>query len=552
MVTSKLIRRQLLNAFFFFSLCLGKEGFTQNCTLPFSLTPVKENNRIEWDKFPAFELPVKVIYGGPRFNDQNSRPLKHGFSHLSTFSGPEGNSLPPQNRAFLWYGVATPVDQPWGIREISSPWGNDMAVYRAHWDYLAGAFAELFQDSRGSGVPRADIICLDVERMKVTDREIVLLKSDPRIPETYRNLTDAAFLNTYKKDIRDLYATALQHLKNKNLPSYTKISNYSDTPVRGTWLNISSNSWTDWTTNKARTHYLMHDDQGNIGGNVYNQLDVLTPSPYYYYAFDNPLGKDYLSYLLFQIEVNKAWSNKPVIPFVWLRYHDAYNAVSTWIEPFMAEATAIFPFFSGAAGLWLWDNPGVEQENKNFATYEHFIYGLYRLSHFRHFLEGNNELVIPHPARDLMEQEKTIWRGIVKNREILIAAHNPFAADNEVTPVFLQHGNWTRTIQLKGKEVHLCSYSLDDTVTANPEPMAEVNFGPNPSAGILNLYVNQGQQLPEKITLINMLGIPVFEQTINFAANTAAFDVSHLPTGVYVIRLEKDGQTQNKKWVLSR
>src|SRR5690606_17053463 len=99
------------------------------------------------------------------------------------------------------------------------------------------------------------------------------------------------FLNTYKKDIRGLYAAALQHLKNKNLPAYTKISNYSDTPVRGTWLNISANSWTDWTTNKTRTHYLMQNDQGNIGGNVYDQLDVLTPSPYYYYAFDNPLGK---------------------------------------------------------------------------------------------------------------------------------------------------------------------------------------------------------------------------------------------------------------------
>src|SRR5690606_39089601 len=215
-----------------------------------------------------------------------------------------------------------------------------------------------------------------------------------------------------------------------------------------TWLNISTNSWADWTTNLSRTHYLMHNEEGKIGGNVYNQLDVLTPSPYYYYNFDNPLGKEYLSYLLFQIEVNKAWSNKPVVPFVWLRYHDAYNAEATWIEPFMAEATAIFPFFSGASGLWLWDNPGLEQENRNFATYEHFIYGLYRLSQFRHFFEGNYQLIIPQPARDLMEQVKPVWRGVVKDREILIAAHNPFAADNEETSVFLTHQNWTRTIKL--------------------------------------------------------------------------------------------------------
>lgn len=552
MITSKLLRRLLVFAIFSFSVCIGNEIIAQNCTSSFSLNPVKQNNLIEWDKFPSFDLPVRVIYGGPRFNDQDSKPLKHGFSHLSNFSGPEGNNLPPEKRAFLWYGVATPDGQPWGIRELSSPWGNNMDVYRAHWDHLAGAFAELFQDSRGSGIPRAEIICLDVERMKATDREIILLKSAPQIPDSYKALSDEVFLNTYKRDIRGLYSAALQHLKNKNLPAYTKISNYSDTPVRGTWLNISANSWTDWTTNKTRTHYLMHDDQGNIGGDVYNQLDVLTPSPYYYYAFDNPLGKDYLSYLLFQIEVNKAWSNKPVIPFVWLRYHDAYNEVSNWVEPFMAEATAIFPFFSGASGLWLWDNPGVERENKNFATYEHFVNGLYRLSQFKHFLEGNYQLVIPQPARDLMEQEKTIWRGIAKNNEILIAAHNPFAANNEETSVFLQYGNWTRTIKLKGKEVHLCSYSLDDTVTANPEPLAEVGFGPNPSAGILNLIVNHGQQLPERISLKNMLGISVFEQELNTSAGNASLDLSHLPPGIYVVQLEKDGQRLHKKWVLSR
>ncbi len=552
MITPKVIQRLFTGMACLQLLCVAHKGHTQNCSPPYVLNTVQENNAIQWDKFPAFDLPFTLVYGGPRFNDHESKPLKHGFSHLATFSGPEGNTLPPEKRAFLWYGVATAHSQPWGDREISSPWGNDMNVYRSHWDQIANAYAEQFQDSRGSGTPKAALICLDVERMKVTDREILLLKTSNQIPDNYKALSDNDFLKTYKNDIRGLYAEALQHLRKKNLPAYTKLTNYSDTPVRGTWLNISTNSWADWTTNLSRTHYLMHNEEGKIGGNVYNQLDVLTPSPYYYYNFDNPLGKDYLSYLLFQIEVNKAWSNKPVVPFVWLRYHDAYNAEATWIEPFMAEATAIFPFFSGASGLWLWDNPGIEQENRNFATYEHFIYGLYRLSQFRHFFEGNYQLIIPQPARDLMEQAKPIWRGVVKDREILIAAHNPFAADNEETSVFLTHQNWTRTIKLTGKEVHLCSYSLDDTVTSNPEPLTEIQFGPNPSDGQLNLIARPGQQLPQKLTLINMMGIHVFDQPLNVNAANASFDFSWLPGGVYIIQLEKNGQKQHKKWVLNQ
>lgn len=523
----------------------------QDCATPFQLKPVASNNTIEWDKFPNFNLPFEIIYGGPRFNDFQSKPLQHGFSHLATFSGSEGSTLPVEKRAFLWYGVATPDGQPWGIRELSSPWNNDPNVYRNHWNRIHNDFANIFEDTRGTGIPKASIICFDIERMKVTDREIALLRSNELIPASYRALPENEFIATYKRDIRKRYAESFQFLVNKNLPSNVRLSSYSDTPVRGTWLNITANSWSDWTSNKDRTHYLMQTEEGNIGGEVYDHLDVLTPSPYYYYNYENPLGKDYLSYLLFQVEVNKAWSSKPVIPFVWLRYHDAYNAEATWIEPFMAEATAIFPFFSGASGLWLWDNPGVERENKNFATYEHFIYGLYRLSQFKHFFEGNYQTVIPTPARNTMEQIQPIWRGVVKEGKILIAAHHPYAQPTSESTVIVSHGNWKRTITLKGNEIHLCEYALDDIVTANPEQTRQFKFGPNPSNNVLHIYPINPNAQHYKLLVRDLTGRVVHQSAAMPMRSEFAFELAQLPTGVYVLEWHEDAHIIRQKWVRS-
>ncbi len=135
-----------------------------------------------------------------------------------------------------------------------------------------------------------------------------------------------------------------------------------------------------------------------------------------------------------------------------MRIHDSFDPTVPMILPFQAQATAIFPFFSGAKGLWLWENGGIANtRQENYAAYEHFIYGLYRLSEFKDMFEGAYDLVIPESARDLMTSKKPVWRGVVKNGNILIAAQNPYAGDNDVTSVTLSYQKWVKTISLKGK-----------------------------------------------------------------------------------------------------
>jgi hypothetical protein len=514
---------------------------SQNCQPGYVLNPVTTNNSIEWSKFPEFSLPFKIIYSGPRFGDTQSQPLKHGFSHIAAFSGPEPGSLTASQRAMLWYGVATSSgNQPWADNTLRSPWGNDTAAYRSYWDNYA------------STVTSVDVVCLDIERMQREDRDILALKSNAQIPQNYRNLSDADFVTTYKRDMRWWYTEAANRLRAKGVKA--SLTSYSDVPIRNTWLNITANSWQDWTTNLARTHYLMQDNAGKIGGNFYNAMDFLSPSPYYYYGYDNPIGKDYLSYLLFSIESNAAWSNKPIIPFVWLRVHDSYDPNIPLITDFMAEATAIFPFFSGAKGLWLWENPFLSAERQeNYGSYEHFIYGLYRLSQFKDMLDGNYQLVIPMSARDNMEQQNPVWRGIVKGQNILIAAQNPYAADGATTSITVSYQNWARNITLKGKEVFLCKFDLNDSVNGVEPSLDMVNVYPNPASQELNVSLAGINGVTDvDFALTNSKGQSLLQQKLKaFAGETkTSIPLPKLPSGIYFARFTTVNRTVIKKVVI--
>jgi len=515
-------------------------SYGQNCQPSFILNPVTSNNTIEWSKFPEFTLPFKLIYSGTRFGDTQSQPLKHGFSHIAAYSGSEPGSLPVKNRAVLWYGVATSSgDQPWANNTLRSPWGNDTVAYRNYWDNYSRSMLQ------------ADIVCLDIERMQREDRDILALKTNNQIPQQYRNLSDNDFLATYKKDIRWWYTEPIKRLKSNGTNPAAQITAYSDVPVRNTWLNIISNTWQDWTINLARTHYLNQDNSGKIGGSYYNEFDIIAPSPYYYYGFDSPFGKDYLSYLLFHIEVNRAWSDKPVIPFVWLRIHDSYDPNTPMITPFMAEATAIFPFFSGASGLWLWENPffpGDRQEN--YTAYERFIYGLYRLSEFKDMFEGTHELVIPQSARDNMVLQNTIWRGVVKGNNIVIAAHNPYAAVNAETVVNVSYQKWYKTITLKGKEIFLCKFDLNDTVSSTAPFLSDVFVYSNPVQFDLNVVLSGINGMTDvDFSLVNTKGQVVLEKKLkSFAGETKdLITLPKLASGIYFARFSSKDKIITKK-----
>lgn len=515
-----------------------------------NFTPVSQSNQIEWSKFPDFTLPFPVIYGGPRFTDTQASPLRHGFSHLVDVKDNENGSLVRSNqRAFAYYGFATGLNQPW--ETIESPWANDISAYYAKWNsYLAGLSGGQ-KNAAGKYVLPINRLALDIERIHETDGRILRLKQDTRVPDTYRNLPDADFVATYKKDMRNLYAEGLRYIRQHADLTGVSVSSYADTPVLNTYLNVPTFSWADWTSQLSLTNYLVQNPTGSgIGGPYYEQLDALSPSAYYFYDYPNPLAQDYLAYLLFHVEVNRAWSNKPVVPWIWMRYHDSSGSSLQFIQPFMAEATAIFPFFSGAAGLWLWENPTLSPaRNDVYAAYEHFTHGLYRLSRFADMFQGGYELVIETPARDLMDKQLPVWRGVVKGNSILIAAQNPYAADGQKTNLTVRYKSWQQPIELTGREVYLCRFDMGN-VTATEPALPNVTVSPNPAQTVLTLSFEQLPPAATEIDLLNTRGQIVVRKAAT--SKTETLDVTTLPAGLYVLRIQNGTQSLTKKIVISR
>ena len=486
-------------------------------------------NRVEWSKFPPFSLPESftLIYGGPRLDGDTGEPLTHGFTHL-TQPRPAENT-PTRQRALDYSGFVYGLNQPW--ETLESPWGNDLGLYRARWTAWLREQAGGQTNAAGQFVLPADVLMVDLERVLETDAAILRLKQNTATPAAYRALADADFLRQYKKDITALYALGLQFLREKADLTRTRLSTYSDVPVRNAYANVVANTWTDWTTNPARLSFLTTDSTGlRVGGPFYNQLDFLSPSSYYYYDYPNPLAPDFLAYSLFQIEANRAWSTKPVLPFVWMRFHECCGNNLNFIPASMAEATAIFPFFSGAKGLWFWDNLSLATTRQDVhAAYEHFIQGLYRLSQFNAQFAGTYELVSETPARDLMDTRKPVWRGVFSQNKLLVAAHNPYAADGQTTTISITYKSWQGSITLAGREIALCQYDLGLLATETPT-LPDLHVYPNPARHELTIVAPQ----PGTVQLIDLRG-RVLRQIPN-NSGSLRLDVSTLPVGLYLIR----------------
>ena len=516
-------------------LLLPYATFAQTqCAERVSFTPVNVPNRVEWTKFPLFSLPdsFTLIYGGPRLMGDASGPLTHGFTH-QTQPRPEENTQPRQ-RALEYSGFVYGLNQPW--ETLESPWGNDLTLYRAKWTAWLRDQSGGNTNAAGQFVLPAEVLMVDIERVLETDAAILKLKQNTAIAATYRNLSDALFLQQYKRDMTTLYATGLRFLREKADLSRTKLSTYSDVPIRNAYANVVANSWADWTTNPTRLSFLTTDSTGQrLGGPFYDQLDFLSPSSYYYYDYPNPLAPDFLAYSLFQVEANRAWSSrvafsKPVLPFVWMRFHECCGNNPNFIPANMAEATAIFPFFAGAKGLWFWDQLNLSTTRQDVhAAYEQFIHGLYRLSQFKQQFTGNYELVAETSARDLMDARKPVWRGVFNQNQLLVAAHNPYAIEGQITMVPVSYKSWQGSITLTGREIALCQYDLSLLATESPA-LPDLKVYPNPAQNQLTVETIR----PGPVQLIDLQG-RILRRIPNISGSLR-LDISTLPAGLYLIR----------------
>jgi len=453
-------------------------------------TPSTQPFTINWDQFGEFYLPegVTVVYEGPNLNGFGAQddlaPLSHGFSHV-TFLGttPQGRAAStPAQRAIFWpqVQVVGPAGfSPW--RDAAIPWNNDLEAYQAYWTAQMSNAANGYPDSQGQPLPNVSLIVSDIERAHFSDADILSIKTHPAVPPEIAALPDEEFIDRYKRDMAALYTVPHEFLT-QQLGFQGRVSSYGEPPIHRTWWNIDNFSWTDWITNPQHLNYLLMDYPDpspnwlQTYGPLYERFTDIAPSAYFFYDYpethaQNPgmwnQAADYVAYLLFQIEVNQAWSDKPPLTFVLLRYHDSGVDGGQFIQPHMAHATPIFAAMAGS-GLWLWDyydSQGVGDPTLNYATYEHFISGLHRIAQHSELLEGNIERYHPpeQNPRDLMITNQPVWRAVVNHDQckILVAAHHPYQCPDSTTTIPITYaGTSVGTMTIEGLNTALTVFDL--------------------------------------------------------------------------------------------
>ena len=529
--------------FIFLLILLGFQSFGQtDCQEAPKYSLSNQNGVINWKQFPEFSLPFKIIYNGPRFNDSLKLPLKHGFSHLASFVKADTN-LPQKNRAILWGGVASLIGQPW--YEIESPWANDLDKYKEKWRREVREFADMFSDSQGKAMPNLDILMLDVEREIPTDAAIRFLKADTTLPQKYRKLSDIDFTERYKKDLANLYAEPIKYLKTNQIPEFTQFASYSDAPIKNAEFLLNY-TWQEWqTSDKVLNYYMIDSVSKKVGGEFYNQNNFLAPSAYFCYEYG--AIKDYpnIAYQLFQVEANMVRSNKDVMLFEWLSYNkcqaNSSYGYNEGIKKHLIEAQAILPFFSGAKGVWLWEGP-INPDTLNYSRYETYVNSLYRLSQFKDFFIGDYRLIIPKTAYQHFQDKDPVWRGVLKGNEILIAAVNEFANENDVTDLEVSYGGWSQKIQLKGKQTFLCKFEI-------PDLQSNYSLYPNPNKGSFTFEYFGDNLLTGNLKIIDFLGREILVQSFNGTTRKQSYDLK-LASGSYFLRYTEGEKVTIKKIIV--
>jgi Secretion system C-terminal sorting domain len=538
--------------FYIFIFCIFSiSTYSQTCSQPldFDFKPSQSGNGINWIQFPEFELPFKIVYGGPSRFVNTGLMFKRGFTHLSNPNFL--NLIPEKNRAFIQYSVAyTNPAQPWMTHK--SPFNNDLSVSKKYWDT---EITRMIGETNGVDRIAADIFVFDVETQLKSDDSILVLKNSSVVPQQFRSLPNQQFIEQYKRGIQELYGKAMQYILDKGKVTAQNVSSYSDAPILNTFINIQGRSWDAWKTDKSVVNYVCYDfDKSQVGGLAYNSQTFMTPSAYFYYDYPHPFAGEYLSYLLFQIEANRAWTNKEQMVFVWGKYSFNKEFVLKNIKPWMAESMAIFPFFAGAKGLWLWEDPTINESD--MSNYEYFTKGLYRLSKFRNMFEGDFKLIETVSAREYNETKKPIWRGVLKDNKLLVAAHNPNAkSGTEEVKVLVNYGNFNREITLKGYEVFLCQFDLSLPTGIEPNiNFTELRCFPNPTSEQISIQFELKSVANFRLKITDILGKTLYNEEVK--STQLVFDrlinVSDFNANELIVSIDDGSSLVSKKIIIAQ
>jgi hypothetical protein len=304
----------------------------------------------------------------------------------------------------------------------------------------------------------------------------------------------------------NLYTFMMKTLK-ENVSPQTEIGSIAPVPHNSYGYSRAEDytAKTDWLWSTPVQHTSTSRQRGMpddiIGKSFADYADFQMPGTYYLYPdFDysarhtSDNDRHWLASLLAEQEVNRKLSPKKRIAWHWVfntQNSDFPNSGKAEhpAPPAVAEGMATFYWFTGAYGVLFWDDhkdlipnqpspsdPALKGlgNDRNYACYEHYIHGLWRL--FKHhgdlftgrevYLNEDTDCSydggktwIKYNANQIKTRDLPFVRAIVNGDQILVAATKAYARPEQTTQVmlrYIQNGyNFYTTISLKGDEIFL-------------------------------------------------------------------------------------------------
>jgi len=148
-----------------------------------------------------------------------------------------------------------------------------------------------------------------------------------------------------------------------------------------------------------------------------------------------------------------------------------------------------------------------------------------------------------------MDRKLPVWRGVVKDKYILVAAQNPYAAEGQKTTLTVGYKNWQKVIELTGREVYLCRFDMS-LVTANEPLIEQVSLFPNPASTEFTVTFPQTPSPATRLDLISLQGQLINSRTLTKKNETIS--TSQLPSGFYIVRIQQNDRVDTRKILITQ
>jgi hypothetical protein len=397
-------------------------------------------------------FPKVLIYDAPNLPISYQDYIRLGFDYISSYSLVNSTNVPNRYKYILWTGVASnDAKAKWSTEK--SPFVDDISQYAKRWNNRLNYYRKTYSKPNDNGA--FGVMILDIEAKKNSAQ----LEKEPHF-RAGGTKNKVRAIDEYKIEMEKLYRYPLEFAR-KNHGYYTHWSSYSDVPIERNWWGITNKTWHQWTVDASHLNYITNATHRRKSSETKfsEQLDFYSVSTYFFYSPEisgKNTANQYLAYLLFQLEANQAWTEKPIYLYYTFKYQGTRER-GTLINADMVRNSVIFAFMSGADGMVLYDDSRKATNNPDYHNLiKVFVESISSLDNYREYFDDKNVTFYkPDNARDLFVDRKPVVRGIEKDGRFLLAATNPFAGENEITNIPVYYKGKYINIKLKGKETYL-------------------------------------------------------------------------------------------------